>query len=220
MMGDPVSTLLVLGLQGASVASQSLGRRAVKREQNDLVGAENIRQKRYGDQSRALVDQLNTGFTPEAQTGKRDVIEGEWTRALEPIATAPTAYAATPTTPSGPVEVKTEAARQMSRALRSAKDRVLTTAKLGAYGQNQQGNAFDINRAGQDLSRLGGFSQGSQSVLDSELAGAYDKAAPYSLFSDVAGGLGDLYAGYHMSGTAPKREPKLPKLDALQRLRK
>lgn len=183
----------------ASTAVRELGNRRVRKEQRQLASAETDRQRRFGEQSRAKLAETTPQFDTQAQLAARGQETARWEQALNPLVTTD-AIGETPVGSSDPVEVKTEAARQLAKSLTRGKDQVRAAAQMGAYGDTQQANQFTLGRAGQELGRIADFSRGSQDVLDFEMLGAQEKADPYNLASDVIGSLGDLYGLYAITG--------------------
>lgn len=192
--------LIAAGMAAAGAASNYAGQSRVAGAREDAARAEGERQKHYQEQASDVIDQNLVKQSPAAQNQALAQTTQQRMSALQPSQTGAVAL---PSSGSAPIEVKSEAARSMSDAIRKSRSRLGAQARVGAFDQNQFNNRISMNRGMSDLSRLAGFSQGSAGVLPYDLEGAANAGAGYRTAADLFN-LGSSAVGLYGMTNAPK----------------
>lgn len=191
--------LIAAGLAAAGAASNYAGQKKVIGAREDVANAEGEKQKHYQDQADQVINENLVKQSPTAQNQSLAQTTAERTAALTPSASSGVDL---PGAGSAPIEVKSEAARSMSDAIRRGRARLGAQARVGASGQNQFNNRVSMNRGMGEIAQLADFSRGSSGVLPYALQGAENAGAGFRTAADLFN-LGSSAVGMYGMTQAP-----------------
>lgn len=198
--------LIAAGMAAAGAASNYAGQQKTIGAREDVARAEGERQQNYQKQANEVIDQSLVKQSPAAQNQSLAQTTQQRMSALLP---SQSDAAQLPTSGSAPIEVKSEAARSMSDAIRKSRARLGAQARIGAFDQNQFENRLGMNRSMSDLGTLANFSQGSEGVLPYDLQDASNAGAGYQTAADLFN-LGSNAVGlYGMTGAGGQKYPTI-----------
>lgn len=194
--------LLPIGLLVAGMLANDQANRAVEKERQRRIQAENLRQRQLGSEADArLRQELETQSRPAVEAEKQQAVAGREAKYEQALPSAE--VAAYQTTPTAPKEVKSEIARSMVAAIQRGRQQGKALAKLGGQGDANFAGAVDLTRGAQDLNRIGGQSRASSAILPYELQDANSKGEGWRTIGDVANLASMAYGLYGMT-SAPK----------------
>jgi mannose-6-phosphate isomerase-like protein (cupin superfamily) len=205
-IGSTLATAAPYAATAATVAgtyAQNRQARAQQEELNRQQQAEAMRQRQMQEEANQRISQAQQEFSPENVSKALGTAYADRSAAMAPVAPQQQSYEAH--TASAPVEVKSDAERQEAAALAKVGQEGNARAKLGAFGDLSLGQSFALNRAGQDIGRIRGFSQGSTAVHPHELQGAARAGRRWGAAGDIANTLGHLGSLYSMT-RAPRND--------------
>lgn len=188
--------LAAAGLMAGSTALNRKANKAVRKEQEGKATAERIRQQGFQKQAQGTFDNTMSKFQAPSQTQAIADTATQRDTALQDTQAQPGDYA--PTNNNEPTVVKSDIAQRMADAVAQGKREVTARAKLGAYGQNQNQNAINLGRSGQDINQMADFSRGSAGVLPYEMNAAYSAGKKWSDIADMMRMTGQGLAWYSM----------------------
>lgn len=103
-------------------------------------------------------------------------------------------------TEGAPALVKTEAAKQLGDKLAAMTSMMQAKSRLGGWDDRGQATNIMLNRAGQDISRLGDFSRGDTNVTQQLMAARAQKKNPLGDILQGAGSLMSMSGGMFGAG--------------------
>ena len=198
-----------LANQGMSVIARMQAEKALARERNAILEAEQRRQAAYQQQANAQIAQAMQRLTPAAmqqgqQAGADLRVQANEERA-RPAEEAIASGEYSGVSPDAPKVVKENAAREIAKSLQKGRDYSRTQSALGGFGDAQLGAQIGLNRTGQSLNQLSSFSRGSSGIVPLELEGAQGAGYPYRVAHDIFGGLSDIGQIYGINAMKKKR---------------
>jgi hypothetical protein len=193
--------LAAAGLMAGSTIANKKANKAVRKKQEGVSEAERIRQKGFQQQAQTTLDNTMQKFQVPSQTQAIADTATQRETSLQGTQAQPGDYA--PTNNNEPTVVKSDIAQRMADAVAQGKREVMSRAKLGAYGQNQNQNAIALGRSGQDIGQMADFSRGSASVMPYEMNAALGAGNKYRSIADMMRMTGYGLGMYGMMQPAP-----------------
>jgi hypothetical protein len=187
---------IALALTAGGIGANYMGAKQAERANQDVLGAERVRQNRFDREAEATTTKSRKRFEnfDEQQGDKADELADLF---LADAGAAPPALDA----PTDTVTVQRTAdekadRRQFTDQQGTARGKMLSFGDL--FGDIGVGQARDMT----DLSGIYGMRQGSQGVLPLELDAASQKGGGMRLAGDIMGGLGSIATMGALSGAS------------------
>lgn len=200
---DPVSggvMLAGLASQALSVNQQSRAAGKVIKARNRALEADAVKQKQLQAQANDVNQASQNKFTAEAQAADR---AAETEKALRVATGSEQVGDYSAATQGEPVQVQSEIARQIAKALGEGKRYAKSSANLNSYGRTGFNNNLGLTDSATNIERINNFSRGNTGVLQTQLNAANQKGQGNLLSADILGGIGDIAMMYSL-GAAGK----------------
>jgi len=184
---------------GGALANQQAERR-VEKERNNKALSERLRQKKMGEEADAtLRESLAQQERPAVEQDQR-MAEAKREQKYAQVATP--ADQEFVSTPSAPVEVKSELAARVADALKRGRQQSAALAKLGGRSDAQMQGGINLGRSAQTLDSIGNRSRSSSAILPFELQDANRKGQGWRTIADLFN-TGAMVSGMYGMTTAP-----------------
>jgi hypothetical protein len=174
---------LALGLQAASTYANKRGNKAVRRKQEGIAQAEDVRQGAYYNKANSTLSDTMAKFVRPAQDAALTGATAQRDTVLQDTQAQPGDY--TPTSSDAPEVVHSDLAQRMKDVLMRGRSEVRARAKLGAYGGVQNQNAINLGRSGQDINQMADFSRGSAGIVPYEMGNALSAGRKWGQLADL-----------------------------------
>ena len=174
---------LALALQAASTYANKRGNEAVRKKQDNIAQAEDVRQGSYYNKANSTLSDTMAKFVRPAQDTALADTSTQREASLNATQAQPGDYA--PVSSDAPPVVHSDIAQRMADAVSQGKREVMSRAKLGAYGGVQNQNAINLGRSGQDINQMADFSRGSAGVLPYEMGNALTAGGKWKQLADL-----------------------------------
>jgi hypothetical protein len=169
-MCEPVS-LTALAMTAVGAAAKARGNQIAKGKMQAANAAEKERQAKLGEESQAEFNRSMKHASPAEQA--KMLAQANAKRFESMRGAMNTDQMANFRNANGTAENVADASRvRIGDANNLAINNAKNNAMMSAYGDLQQGNNMANARFGENIGRIGGFAQGSASVLESEAAAA------------------------------------------------
>jgi type II secretory pathway pseudopilin PulG len=195
------SAVASAGGTAASMMSQS----AIRSKQKAAQNAETARQAEIDRRRNAAVTTAVPEYNLENQEKKQQSMAEQIAQYVAPQENTSTQYLAA--NPGAPKEVTDSMSRQLVGALEKGRNYAKDLSQVSSYGRLGFNNKLNLNRLGENMTRLNSESARSSGILPMELEGAYGAGVgaqnAASIFNGI-GGLANAAAAYSIMS------PKLP----------
>lgn len=197
---DPVTAAVGLGAQALSVYQQNRAAGKVTKARNRALEADAVKQRQLQAQANEVNTASQDQFTAEAQAANR---AAETEKALKVATGSDQVGDYSAATQGEPMQVQSEIARQIAKALGEGKRYAKTSANLNSYGRAGFNNNLALTDSATNIERINNFSRGNTGVLQTQLNAANQKGQSNLLAADLLGGVGDIALMYSL-GAAGK----------------
>lgn len=200
---DP-AFLTGLGAQMAGTYLRAQANKKIIDQQDMLMALHRQKQAQLQAEADANINNITPTMTREAQDASRQQQQQRLEQSYQPTKDMAGEYL--PDNPGAPEVVKSDLARQISEAVAKGKNYAKASARLNSYGQQNLNNNIALGRNAQDMSMLGGFSQGQSAVLPYQLQGAQRAGRGMNVASDIFNGAGQLATIYGLTRPKPAQQ--------------